>query len=203
MPRLSLIFYIISIICFGSCASNYIKTSVEEGGFTYIYYLDADNNKQGDQIVNHPDGYTTEKSEYKNNQLHGKRYLFFANGKIEIEETYVEGSLEGIYKAYYLQGQLKYVTNYTDNVLGGLFTQYYKNGNKKEEVTFQDNEENGPFIEYYANGRKKWEGTYRNGDNEVGLLLKYSDTGELIRKLMCDDNSVCSTIWTLNSEGEN
>jgi len=86
-------------------------------------------------------------------------------------------------------------TRYEDNVINGMVRRYYPSGQILEEVSYVGNEENGPFTEYHENGAKKWEGTYRNGDNEVGLLLEFAENGDTIKKMMCDDRYICTTIW--------
>jgi len=183
-----------------ACANKYAQKTADENGFQVIYFVDDDGKRQGTKTVKHPDGYISEKADYKDDNLHGTRLLLYKNGQTELEETYVNGMLEGSYKAYYPEGNIKYETVYTNNVLAGIFTQYYQSGQKKEEVTFSANEENGPFVEWHENGNLKWEGTYKNGNNEVGELKKYDESGRLIRKLMCDDDSVCETIWSIDDE---
>ncbi len=176
------------------------KITSENEGLIYEYFVDDEGQKQGEYILKHPDGYILEKASYKNNVLEGRRMLFYGSGSPELIEHYKNGLFHGIYTSYYENGSKKYEVLYEDNVMVGTYTGYFTSGNRKEEVTFADNEENGAFTEYYENGHKKWEGTYKNGENEVGLLLNYNENGELIKKMMCDEQSVCTTIWSIDNQ---
>ena len=103
--------------------------------------------------------------------------------------------MEGIYQTFYPDGTIKLEKHFQNNTLVGTIKVYHPNGNLKEEVTIENNTENGPFKEYHSNGKIHWQGTYLNGDNEFGLLEEYDSTGMLIKKMMCDSNAVCITIW--------
>lgn len=36
------------------------------------------------------------------------------------------------------------------------------------------------------------------GNNEFGLIKEYDETGQLIRKMMCDDRAICTTTWSID-----
>jgi len=191
---------ICSVCLLTACASKLSKQEKNEGGVLSVFHIDDNGMKQGKKKVTHPEGYTMELAEYVDDKLEGQRTIFYDTGKPELIEYYVNDELQGAYKAYYPSGQLKYEVQYEAHVMDGLFTQYYDDGTKKEEVHFKDNEENGPFTEYHKNGQKKWVGQFKNGDNEVGELLEYDSTGQLIKKMFCDENSVCNTTWSINNQ---
>jgi antitoxin component YwqK of YwqJK toxin-antitoxin module len=128
--------------------------------------------------------------------LEGTRILYYENGKKEIEENYINGVMEGEYKSYYLNGEENVVAQFKNGVMTGMVKRYFESGTLMEEVTFEENEENGPFKEYYENGQIQWEGNYLNGDNEFGLLTHYNESGVIIKKMQCDSNAICQTIWT-------
>lgn len=193
-------FILISYMFISGCANGLQKMTSENEGLVYEYFVDEQDQKQGDYIVKHPDGHILEKAIYQDDQLTDRRILFYSNGSPELIEHYKNGLFHGIYTSYYDNGSKKYEVPYVDNVMTGIYTGYYTSGHKKEEVTFAHNEENGPFTEYYENGQKKWEGTYKNGENEVGLLLNYNEEGELIKKMMCDDQSICITTWSIDNQ---
>ena len=110
---------------------------------------------------------------------------------------YDHDMIVGPYKTYFEDGTLSQEATYVNGMMQGDLKTYYKSGKIKEVVTMRDNEENGPFQEYYESGKIKWEGQFLNGDNEFGLLKNYNETGELVKKMMCDSLAVCTTIWTL------
>lgn len=184
-----------------SCKSSMlkeVKEKDENGKMQSLYFIHKESQKKhGAYLAYNEDGSLYEKSNFNQGKLDGLRTLYHPNGKPKIEEPYTMGELNGTYKSYHENGALQFQANYSNNVMGGLVTSYFDSGKVKEEVTFVDNEENGPFVEYFENGQKMWEGNYHNGDNELGLLMKYDSTGTLIRKLECDSLYRCQTIWTI------
>jgi antitoxin component YwqK of YwqJK toxin-antitoxin module len=177
-----------------------IVEEYSDGKISQRYYVVNDSIKQGELQKFDPNGKVMEISFYKNGQLSGARKLFFPNGSIEVFENYIDGVIHGDYKVYYETGKIKLVSNYNNGVLEGIAKKYYQSGTLMEEVNFVNNQENGEFVEYHENGNKKWEGNYLNGDNEFGLLLKYNEAGELVRKMTCDSLAICRTFWTIEEE---
>lgn len=138
----------------------------------------------------------SEEAYFSNGKLEGQRKIYFSNGQVEIIENYKDGIFHGPYLVYYEDGTLNLEAEYINGKMQGSLKRYYESSKLLEEVTMKDNEENGPFKEYYENGQVQWEGNYLNGDNEFGLLKQFSESGELIKKMMCDEMAVCQTIWT-------
>ena len=192
--RLTLALAILSMM---AChKSNIVIKKDEKGNITEQYSITEDSLKHG-EFLSYIDGVLVEKANYDKGQLHGVRRLYHPNGEIEIEENYDKDQITGSYKLFFEDGTLAQETQYTDGALQGVIKSYYPEGALKEIVTMVDNEENGPFKEYYKNGSLEWEGQYLNGENEFGLLKHYNDKGVLIKKMMCDSQAICSTIWTL------
>ncbi len=179
-----------------SCSDDKIVVSYyDSGALMEQYAINSDSIKSGFFVRFSENGDTLERSNYLNGKLDGTRVLYYDGNKPEIREKYVNDSLDGSYQVFYEDGQLKLLMHYRNNVLNDIVTKYYPSGAVLEEVTYENNKEEGPFIEYYENGQKKWEGTYTNGDNEIGLLVNFSETGDTIRKMMCDERSICRTIF--------
>jgi len=195
MLYLRYLFIVISLAIFG-CKSEYIETKDENGNVIERYQVNTENQKDGLLTIYSTDGVIGETANYKNGKLSGVRKIFYADGNLEIEENYQNDIADGPYKVYHPNGKVNFEANYANGVLQGITKTYNDKGQLKEEVTFSNNDENGPFKEYYDNGQLEWEGTYLNGDNEFGLLKKYDDSGELVKKMMCDSMAICRTIWT-------
>ncbi|RLD22179.1 MAG: hypothetical protein DRI69_01965 [Bacteroidetes bacterium] len=140
------------------------------------------------------DGTRIEHAVYVNDQLHGDRTIFYANGSPEIIEHYESDVLTGSYKAFYQNTQIEIEGKYTEGVMTGIWKRYFENGKLMEEVTFADNLENGPFVEYHDNGKLKAEGQYSGRDREQGVLKLYDEKGELYRRMDCNDG-ICITTW--------
>jgi antitoxin component YwqK of YwqJK toxin-antitoxin module len=140
------------------------------------------------------DGTLIEHAVYVNDQLHGERTIFYANGSPEIIEHYNSDVLTDEYKAFYSNSELEIEGIYADGVMTGIWKRNYENGQLMEEVTFADNMENGPFVEYHKNGKLKAEGQYSGGNKEQGVLKLYDEKGELYRRMDCNDG-ICITTW--------
>lgn len=198
-------FYSLLIVslCFANCkqSSNIIEIKNEQGIVIEQYQIDADSLRQGEAKVFDDEGKLFDVSNYVDDQLSGKRTIYYKTGSIDTEENYKNGVLEGNYTQYYENGQVMQTGSYIGGILSGAVTTNFENGSTKEMVTFENNIENGPFTEYYENGKKQWEGTYLNGDNEFGLLIEYDTLENVIKKMNCDSLGMCRTIWT-KEEGD-
>ncbi|MEE9438312.1 MAG: toxin-antitoxin system YwqK family antitoxin [Saprospiraceae bacterium] len=194
--KLILPFLLVLIII--SCGDKIIKTKYDTGEKHEEYNYTGDSLKNGIYKQFSKSGILREKSNYENGKLNGERRIFNKNGNLEIIELYENEILNGPYQEFYDNGTPKMIAKYTNNILEGLVKVYFSSGKIKEEVYFANNLENGPFKEFYENGKLKWEGAYKNGNNEFGLIKRYNEQGVLIRKLMCDDQSICTTTWTID-----
>ena len=189
-------FLLIITLSLFSCKDSMTVIKDENGNVIERYHLNEQEQKHGAYSAYNASGEVTETANYSNDKLEGERKVYTADGNLEILENYKNNIMEGPYTVYHPNGQVSFEAEYTNGVLNGTTKSYNKDGSLKEEVTFSMNEENGPFKEYYANGNLEWEGTYLNGDNEFGLLKKYDESGELVKKMMCDSMAICRTIWT-------
>lgn len=179
-----------------SCGNKTIEVKDVDGQFTEKYTVNNKNEKDGMYESRYIGGELFEKSTYKAGKLSGERIIYYKNGQPEIIETYTDdGLLNGPYRTYYEDGTLKSEKIYVKNMLQGMAKVFHPNGQIKEVVNFTDNMEQGEFVEYHPNGKLQWKGTYLNGNNEFGLLEEYDSTGLLIKKMMCDSQAVCRTIW--------
>lgn len=191
--------YLLFTLCLIWCTACHSPTQTyhDDGSLHEEYAVDDQGAKHGSYVRYSATGSLFEKASYEHGQLQGPRTIYYPSGEVQIQEVYADNLLDGIYRSYYPGGVLELEVMYYDNVMKDTLRTYYPEGTVKEVVMMADNEENGPFVEYYPNGQPHWKGTFRNGDNEVGLLEEYNMEGLLVKKMMCDDRSVCQTIWTL------
>ena len=194
---LLLLFFVTAV---ASCTEKTIITKHENGTIYEQYQYRGDSLKHGTYVRYSEGGVILEESTYVDGYLSGERKIYNQAGNLEIEEFYENKLLNGPYKVYYDNGTLRLEGMYVDNVLSGPMKGYYPSGALKEEVVFVDNLEDGPFKEYHENGSLMWKGTYRGGDKEFGLLEKFDENGQLVRKMMCDERGVCNTTWTIEKE---
>lgn len=173
-----------------------VETKHSNGQIMEQYSLNSNQEKDGNYKSFYENGNIYEEANFTNGVLTGERKLYYQNGNIEIIEVYNQsGQLDGEYKAYHENGKLKVEKLYKNNLIEGVLKVYYPSGNIKEEVLLSNNTENGPFTEYFENGKIQWKGTYLNGDNEFGLLEEFDSTGTLIKKMECDSQAICRTVW--------
>ena len=190
--------FLLVVVFLGSCGDKVIVSHFESGEKQEEYQYKGDSLKHGFYKRYSQGGILLEEATYVEGKLDGERIIYNEKGEKEISEIYINDVLNGPFKEFYPNGKMRMLGTYTDNVLSGTVTVFYPSGKIKEEVLFAENTENGPFKEFHENGNLKWEGTYRNGDNEFGLLKEYNETGELIRKMMCDEKAICTTTWTID-----
>lgn len=157
--------------------------------------LKGDTLRQGTYELFDDAGAPIERANYEAGLLDGLRYVYFADGAVQYEETHRAGRFEGPYRAYNPSGTVALEGQYVDDEATGIWTGYYEDGTKKEEVTFRENKENGPFREWYSNGAVKAEGEYRDGDKEDGELRLYTLEGALQKRMFCEVG-ICRTVWT-------
>ena len=188
-------FLLLFLIIIGCTQQRSIKTYYDAGALFEMIEISEDSIRNGLYLRYAENGDTLEKSYYIDGKLNGSRILYFDNNKIEIIENYHNDSLEGLYTVFYEDGGKSLESVYSNNILTGVVKRYFPSGNLMEEVTFENNQENGPFVEYFESGGKKWEGTYKDGDNEFGLLVEFAENGDTIKKMMCDERFICTTIY--------
>ena len=192
--------FIVFVFLIVSCADGLIIKKIYSDNNVLVSELsmDKDSVLQGISITYFDNGKDIfEKANYINGELNGVREIYYPDGNLEIREQYKGDILIDTLYTFYKNGKTKTKAFYKNGTLTGVSLKYYKSGVLAERVTFQDDDENGPFEEYYENGQVSWTGTYLEGDNEVGELLQYNESGELIKKMICDELSKCKTVWTL------
>lgn len=199
---LGLLFIILS-----SCEDKKDKTivSFHETGEKYEeYQYIADSLKHGYYRRYSDRGFLLETSNYLEGKLEGERIIYnFNSGVKEISEIYKNDILEGRYILFHPNGEMNMLGIYKNNVLSGTVSFFDSTGGLSEEVQFVNNFQLFPFQEFHENGKIKWEGSYKystvlNRKTEFGLLKEYNEDGKLIRKKMCDEKAICTTIWSLD-----
>ena len=194
-PYLIIILSLLICSCGGENNLKSIKDN--QGNIVESYQVDETGLKHGVFKAFDAAGNLTEEAEYRHGKLNGYRRIYRTDKSMEIEEHYTDDVIDGAYTVFYQDGGVELSGDYTDGEMNGQLQRYFESGSLMETVTMVDNNENGTFKEYYENGNIQWEGNYVNGENEVGLLKQYNESGELIKKMMCDSLSICQTIWTI------
>ena len=190
----SSIFCLLFSLIIVACNSSQ-KTYYDTGELKEIIEVNKEGMKHGKYKRFSITGNLSETSGFVNGNQHGIRTLYFESGTIESESKFENGKMDGYHRVNYPSGKLMIDAIYANNELNGTFKKFFENGTINEIVTFKNGEENGPFEEYYLNGKIKWKGSYRNGDHEFGVLEHFSENGELLKKMECDTQFICRTLW--------
>jgi antitoxin component YwqK of YwqJK toxin-antitoxin module len=145
-----------------------------------------------------PNGKLACEMTYQNDTLVGKEKNYHENGKLSGEFFLVAGKYQGDFKYYFENGVLMQEGRHENNAINGELKTYYENGKLKEMVIMSENKEKGPFTEYYDNGKLKTKGEYAGGTNtEYCLLETFKEDGSPEKKMICNGEGICCTIWTL------
>ena len=205
--------FLFVILLFISCTASkteMVEVKSESGQVIEVFEITSEDGKKNGirKVFDEENGSLIWEESFKDDVLHGKRTLFYANGKEQEVENYENGILVGEVLSYNAEGKISaktpFINKNGESVLNGIIQRYYPNGQLMEKVTVVDNKFNGPFEEYYENGQLKAKGSYVEDrfdePAEVGIIETYDSTGVLLRKLDCtfDEEqgfSSCETIW--------
>lgn len=196
-----IIFPIFLAIIFFSC-SDIETVEVKNGDIIIESYTrrKSDFAKEGTYTRYSVEGILMEKSEYKNNQLHGTQEFYHPNGQVSELVNYKNGIHDGEFKSFFKDGKISQETAYVEGTWEGEFKAYHPNGKLKEVLQFEKGKEMGPFKEYHENGKLKAEGSYNGTDPDTeralehGELKKYDKNGEHYQTMNCNHGR-CNTTW--------
>ena len=195
------LFSIFLSVLFFSC-SNIETVEVKEGDIVIESYTrrKSDFAKEGTYSRFSADGKLLEKSNYKNNQLHGTQEFYFPNGQIQELVNYKNGIHDGKFKSFFIDGTVSQEATYVLGTWEGELKGYFSNGKIKEVLHFEKGKEMGLFKEYHENGNLKTEGSYNGTDADTdfalehGELKKYDENGKHFQTMNCI-NGRCLTTW--------
>ena len=84
--------------------------------------------------------------------LHGKRFVYYKNGKLTEEAIYIEGSIEGVSKWYSKKGVVIKAFIYENNELHGIAKYYGEDGVMLVQGLYKRGKKTGVW-KYYNNGK--------------------------------------------------
>ncbi len=84
-------------------------------------------NKEGEFIINNPDGKPTCIATYKNDLLNGTRIYYYENGNVYCKNDFIDGDYEGVQEYFTNDNKIIIRANYKNDELHGDFL-IYKNG---------------------------------------------------------------------------
>lgn len=132
-----------------------------------------------------------EKYNVINNNIHGKCYTYFPNGKIEDESNYFYGSLDGKQVSYFPNGKIRTEGKYELGEKVGTWKTYFDNGNLSVEEEYVDGENHGKYISYFEDGKKMLEKNFKHGNSD-GEATYYSASGDFDQKRIYKDEYLLS-----------
>jgi len=194
------------------------KQIVTNGNGEYISYFDNEivstkgkiiNGKpKGLWITRYEDGKKKEEQIFENNTSkvmkfwtqegtlsvkdgNGKYYLFFENGRVQLEGNYQDGLREGEWRSFYENADDLEKNIYKHGKLNGLYEAWYENGVLQVSGNFINDKREGEWIWYSENGNITSIANFINGKkegtqkfwNNFNTLLKEEiyKNGELVK----------------------
>lgn len=126
-----------------------------------------------------PSGRVSNRTEYKDDKIHGKRIIYFVpedpNDKsvlISESYTYVNGVLDGEFNSYFLNTRVKEKGNYKNNLKEGIWEEFYPNGKRRVLYRYKQGKKHGWIIVYDDSGKRIKENYYYYGNRLEGEELE-------------------------------
>lgn len=180
-----------------------------------IYYVDADNKKQG-VYKRISDGITIYECNYLDDILHGEAKRYSEEGHIYLSEIYDHGHQTVMIK-YYSNGVISEKTNYgiSQNILlpnmHGPHTEYYRSGRTKHIKNYSNNSPigitkyffdiEGDVIQKEVNeDTKELKEYYESGILKTHVLYNVQNCYKIITHYNVDGNTTRTTNYFNNSD---
>lgn len=115
--------------------------------------------------------------------------------KYQINDTINKSFLYTVYKTENNKKICEFTKN-SNEKLNGYYIEYFETGKIKSITNYDNNLKNGQYIFYYSNGNIKIIGNYYNGVMICDTVrIMENNTGEIIIRKDCKNNSIKSGIW--------
>lgn len=129
----------------------------------------VDGRPDGQWDVFGPDGKLLVQKSYKQGKRHGKWTYYHRDGETpRIAQTYVENQLHGERMTYHANGKPYQRSYFKNGVLDGTLTEWDASGRKVAEVTFKDGARDGQVVTWGPNGER----TEQSARPRGGVLLE-------------------------------
>lgn len=162
------------------CLARHDNDDNEGNKIESIFYLDSNNNLQGQYLGFYENGETKEIANYRNGFLHGERILYGLNNRALEIGRYIVDHKDGKFFYYDITGLVEIECEYRENKLDGVFRSYI-DGNLYEELYYKDSITHGRYRRWNHNRSLKEEGTYNYGVR-YGSWFLYNNDGNLLEK---------------------
>ena len=117
----------------------------------------------GKVLAYYKNGTKSAEIEFEEDEVNGKRNVYFTNGKPYFEGLRIAGDDNGVKKTYYKNGQLKKEENYYYGNLHGSVKEWWDNGKPKSEEFYYDGDRHGVKKVYDNTGKLNQTFTYYFG----------------------------------------
>lgn len=120
-------------------------------------------NGAGKLVAYYKNGTKSAEFDFDEDEVNGKRNLWFSNGKPYKEATRLVGNDDGLKKTYYKSGQLKEEENYLNGNQHGVVKTWWENGKIKSEEHWYNGDRHGVTKLYDNTGKLNQTLTYYFG----------------------------------------
>lgn len=117
--------------------------STSDSGVTYVYWLDEQNRKQGEQR-SYKDGNLRTLTHYVDGLRHGE-FKWWVDGYLFMYERYVHGIIDGVSCSYDEPGVLTRASTFTNGTRNGMFVEY-TDGKMFSRGMIHNNKKSGIWI---------------------------------------------------------
>ncbi|NQU32149.1 MAG: hypothetical protein HQ521_02845 [Bacteroidetes bacterium] len=196
------------------------------GGLSSVGGFDTEGKKHGNWIWYDNIGNVTEKGEYDHGKAINEYFVYYDNGKLNVQATYVDDKLEGKLKKYSTKGALlessyfkddqkngeyisnfsigegfvDYKINYVDGKADGVVYEYYPDGILKSEMPFKEGKKEGIEKRFFHNGQIESQKVFVD-DKLEGEYIEYYSNGNIYQKGLCSDGWNTGEWKTYHSDG--
>lgn len=158
------------------------------------------NGVQTGEAVTYEDNIITQKSQYTNGKLNGRKTSYYSLGHVRVETYYKDDKEEGAYTEYYTNGQKRIEAFMKADKLNGPYKYYYQSGQLQREATYKDGNLDGKYKSYHPNGQVSLEAMYKDG-KVTGEVNSYYKNGKLEEKKFYKEGKLEGEYITYNDEG--
>ena len=115
------------------------------------------NGRNGEWIINYPNGNVNGKYEYINGEFDQDKLEWYYNGNKKIEMHYANGIPDGPRLEWHENGQKKLIYFYVNGKKDGEWIAWHKNGEKKHQFFYDRGKIFHTWTVWWLNGNKKTE----------------------------------------------
>ena len=122
-------------------------------------------------------GIKTFELDYRNGLFHGKRLMWFNDGRLASEEGFVNGKMEGHCISWHFNGTKRFECDFVEGT--GKYKGWYESGKLFTEGAKRNGKNIGKIMCWYESGKKRREENYDDNGNHNGMFYHWYEDGKV------------------------